>query len=310
MVLMDMQMPVMDGFTATRILREELKLKLPIIAMTAGVLESERDRSREAGITDFIPKPIEVDEMLDVLRRHLPKPVAAPSPPARVLVPTLAPTSAPAPALASAPAAPARPAPLPQAVAPQPPAPMPSPMPISAEDDLLAAMAAAASPPPAASLPQAAAPAPVFAVPLAGPVSAAAPPLSPPPRLVSPVTPAGEATIFNMDALMRVMGKDDKGRTAMFKMVRAALDSGMEPADQAGVALQEGRLLDAAKLFHGLRGAVGVLGAKRLIQATLAAEDALHELREAEFDERYQAVRHELEQALAQARAWLDREQS
>ncbi|MTV38480.1 response regulator, partial [Duganella radicis] len=82
MVLMDMQMPVMDGFTATRILRQELKLSLPIIAMTAGVLESERERSREAGITDFIPKPIEVDEMLAVLRRHLPRPaqpaVAAP----------------------------------------------------------------------------------------------------------------------------------------------------------------------------------------------------------------------------------------
>jgi DNA-binding response OmpR family regulator len=73
MVLMDMQMPVMDGFTATRILRQELGLSLPIIAMTAGVLESERERSREAGITDFIPKPIEVDEMLAVLRRHLPQ---------------------------------------------------------------------------------------------------------------------------------------------------------------------------------------------------------------------------------------------
>jgi CheY-like chemotaxis protein len=77
MVLMDMQMPVMDGFTATRILRQELGLSLPIIAMTAGVLESERERSRESGITDFIPKPIEVDEMLAVLRRHLQPPATA-----------------------------------------------------------------------------------------------------------------------------------------------------------------------------------------------------------------------------------------
>ncbi|MRW84287.1 response regulator, partial [Pseudoduganella sp. FT26W] len=94
MVLMDMQMPVMDGFTATRILRQELKLTLPIIAMTAGVLESERERSREAGITDFIPKPIEVDEMLDVLRRQLPTPSA----PAPAAAPVPAPTLTPPPA--------------------------------------------------------------------------------------------------------------------------------------------------------------------------------------------------------------------
>lgn len=113
-----------------------------------------------------------------------------------------------------------------------------------------------------------------------------------------------------MDGLMRVMGKDAKGRAAMAKMVRGALDSGMEPAEQAGVALQEGRLRDAARLFHSLRGAVGILGAKRLIQATMAAEDALHEQREDEFDERYQAVRKELALTLAEARAWLDSQPS
>jgi HPt (histidine-containing phosphotransfer) domain-containing protein len=133
---------------------------------------------------------------------------------------------------------------------------------------------------------------------------------APPPRLVNPNLVAGEATIFNMDALMRVMGKDAKGRAAMVKMVRGALDSGMAPADQAGVALQEGRPRDAAKLFHSLRGAVGILGAKRLIQATLAAEDAIHEQREELFDEHYQAVRTALQQTLAEARAWLEHHQS
>jgi PAS domain S-box-containing protein len=266
MVLMDMQMPVMDGFTATRILRQELKLTLPIIAMTAGVLESERERSREAGITDFIPKPIEVDEMLDVLRRQLPKPAPAVAP---------SPTVAPPPA----------------------------------EDDLLAAMAAAAGFPPAATT---SAPvfAPPLAVPMGGPLANGNTPLAPPPRLVNSPAPAGEASVFNMDGLMRVMGKDAKGRTAMFKMVRGALDSGMEPVDQAAVALQEGRLRDAAKLFHGLRGAVGVLGAKRLIDATIAAEDAIADQREDEYDSRCQAVRTELEQTLAMARAWLDRQPS
>jgi len=236
LVLMDMQMPVMDGFTATRILREQLRLDLPIIAMTAGVLGSERHRSQEAGITDFIPKPIEVEEMLEVLLRHLPAP---------------------------APAAPA------------------------VEDDLLAAMAAAAAPAPA--------PAPM-----------------PEPVLVKPnvaAMPTGEASIFNMDALMRVMGKDAKGRAVMAKMVRGAVDTGMTPAEEAGTALQEGRLRDAARLFHSLRGAVGVLGAKRLIQATMDAENAINEQRDEELAQRYQTVCDELELTLAQARAWLEREQ-
>ena len=89
-VLMDMQMPVLDGFSATRILRQELGLRLPVIAMTAGVLASERDRCVEAGISDFIPKPIEVEQMLAVLERQLPAipggtpglaPLAAPAAP-------------------------------------------------------------------------------------------------------------------------------------------------------------------------------------------------------------------------------------
>ncbi|MBV7538229.1 response regulator [Duganella sp. sic0402] len=268
-VLMDMQMPVMDGFTATHILRQELKLSLPIIAMTAGVLESERERSRAAGISDFIPKPIEVEEMLDVLRRHLPQP-APPAPP---------PPLPPPPAPASPPPAVAAPAPAGAAAS-------------LSQDDLLAAMMAAA-------------PAPVFAVPLAAPIDNPPAPV-PAPKLVSPVAPAGAATVFNMEGLMRVMGKDAKGRAAMVKMVRGVLDTGMGPADLAGVALQEGRLRDAAKQFHALRGAVGILGAKRLIQATLAAEEAIHDDRTAELGQHYQNVRSELEQALAQARAWLD----
>jgi HPt (histidine-containing phosphotransfer) domain-containing protein len=149
--------------------------------------------------------------------------------------------------------------------------------------------------------------APLQAVPLAGPAPV---PAGPPPKLISSPMPTGEAAIFNMDGLMRVMGKDPKGRAAMFKMVRGAIDGGREPLDQAAQALQEGRLRDAARAFHSLRGAVGVLGARRLIQATMAAEEAIHGQREEELDELYRNVQAELEQTLAQARAWLEREQS
>jgi CheY-like chemotaxis protein len=71
LVLMDVQMPVMDGFTATRIIRDELALTLPVIAMTAGVMESERERCIAAGMNDFIAKPIDVEQMFATMQRHL-----------------------------------------------------------------------------------------------------------------------------------------------------------------------------------------------------------------------------------------------
>ena len=71
LVLMDVQMPVMDGYTATRIIRQQLGLTLPIVAMTAGVLESERADCLAAGMDDFIPKPLDIDEMFQTLGRYL-----------------------------------------------------------------------------------------------------------------------------------------------------------------------------------------------------------------------------------------------
>ncbi|MES2105093.1 MAG: PAS domain S-box protein [Pseudomonadota bacterium] len=73
LVLMDIQMPVMDGLTATRCLREDLKLNLPVLAMTAGVMASERELCTAAGMNDFIGKPIDVDELLVKIIRHLPE---------------------------------------------------------------------------------------------------------------------------------------------------------------------------------------------------------------------------------------------
>ncbi len=72
LVLMDVQMPVMDGFTATRIIRSELKLELPVLAMTAGVMEFERDECIASGMNDLIAKPIETEIMLATIARHLP----------------------------------------------------------------------------------------------------------------------------------------------------------------------------------------------------------------------------------------------
>ncbi len=69
-VLMDVQMPVMDGTTATRLIRRQLGLALPIIAMTAGALEAERQACLDAGMDEHLVKPFDPDTMVAVLRRR------------------------------------------------------------------------------------------------------------------------------------------------------------------------------------------------------------------------------------------------
>ncbi len=71
LVLMDVQMPVMDGFAATGAIRKELGLQLPVIAMTAGVMATERDRCTAAGMDDFIGKPVESEQLRAVLAHYL-----------------------------------------------------------------------------------------------------------------------------------------------------------------------------------------------------------------------------------------------
>jgi PAS domain S-box-containing protein len=71
-VLMDCQMPVMDGYTATRALRQEKSLQdLPVIAMTANAMIGDREAALAAGMNDHITKPIVIDEMLATLARWL-----------------------------------------------------------------------------------------------------------------------------------------------------------------------------------------------------------------------------------------------
>jgi two-component system sensor histidine kinase/response regulator len=75
LVLMDLQMPEMDGFEATRLIREELTLtSLPIIAMTAHALEDERRHCLASGMNAHVAKPIDPPTLLAVLARWLPSP--------------------------------------------------------------------------------------------------------------------------------------------------------------------------------------------------------------------------------------------
>ncbi len=69
-VLMDLQMPEMDGFTATRLLREDARFRdLPILAMTAHALVEERERCLQAGMNDHLTKPIDPDALFATLAR-------------------------------------------------------------------------------------------------------------------------------------------------------------------------------------------------------------------------------------------------
>ena len=69
-VLMDVQMPVLDGYSATRQLRRSGRFaKLPIIAMTANAMSGDRERALESGMNDYVSKPVEPDEMRQVVYR-------------------------------------------------------------------------------------------------------------------------------------------------------------------------------------------------------------------------------------------------
>ncbi len=63
-VLMDVQMPVMDGLEATRLVREELNLTIPVIALTANAIKGENERCKKAGMNDFVSKPFDEAELI------------------------------------------------------------------------------------------------------------------------------------------------------------------------------------------------------------------------------------------------------
>jgi signal transduction histidine kinase/CheY-like chemotaxis protein len=76
LVLMDVQMPVMDGYEATRRIRKlpSPKCNIPIIALTASVIRSDLEKCSESGMEDYVPKPFTTEQLLSaILRNILPK---------------------------------------------------------------------------------------------------------------------------------------------------------------------------------------------------------------------------------------------
>jgi signal transduction histidine kinase/CheY-like chemotaxis protein len=73
-VLMDIQMPVMDGYAASRMIREDLRLDVPIIAMTAHAMRGEREKCLESGMNEYLSKPIDAEELFRMIGKFMDAP--------------------------------------------------------------------------------------------------------------------------------------------------------------------------------------------------------------------------------------------
>ncbi|MEZ5039776.1 MAG: response regulator [Saprospiraceae bacterium] len=71
LILMDIQMPVMDGYTTSQYIRQQLHLKVPIIATTAHAFAGEREKCISYGMNDYISKPIKEEELIALISRYV-----------------------------------------------------------------------------------------------------------------------------------------------------------------------------------------------------------------------------------------------
>lgn len=72
LIIMDLSMPEMDGWTATRIIKNDPKTSAtPLIALTAHVLPGDRQRALDAGCDDYIPKPMDLVELVETVDRWM-----------------------------------------------------------------------------------------------------------------------------------------------------------------------------------------------------------------------------------------------
>jgi two-component system, cell cycle response regulator DivK len=74
LILMDIQLPIMDGYTATRLIKGDPALKsIPIIAVTSYALDGEEKKARAAGCDDYVPKPYSPRHLLAKIRQYMPQ---------------------------------------------------------------------------------------------------------------------------------------------------------------------------------------------------------------------------------------------
>jgi PAS domain S-box-containing protein len=73
LVLMDLQMPISNGYNASEIIRQKLKLNIPIIALTANVIKGEKEKCFKVGMNDYLSKPFDEEQFLEIISKWLQK---------------------------------------------------------------------------------------------------------------------------------------------------------------------------------------------------------------------------------------------
>jgi len=70
---MDLQMPVMGGIDATVIIRKEIDKEIPVIALSAAVLDEDKKNAHDAGMNEFLAKPIEINNLKNIILKYAKK---------------------------------------------------------------------------------------------------------------------------------------------------------------------------------------------------------------------------------------------
>jgi CheY-like chemotaxis protein len=261
-VLMDCQMPVLDGYDATRELRRREQAHggaaLPVIALTANASREDRERCLAAGMDAFLSKPFRSEDLAELLRRH----GAA----------RLAGLIAPCELIAGDPAGSAsRPIPLAALPVMPPPAALPVVPPPAVAVALPAAPAPASAPPRPAI-----APATVIAPRIAPPPPPSVPAITTRIALIDP-GPAepSELPIVDTRALARVRAVQRAGRPALLPRI-AAMYRERSPALVAELTAlaAAGDAAGVARVAHDLKGTSGNLGLARLVDGVAQIERA------------------------------------
>ncbi|MBI3228978.1 MAG: response regulator [Burkholderiales bacterium] len=204
MILMDLQMPVMDGLTTTKKIRQEMQLDIPIIAMTASVLASEREACKTVGMNDFIAKPISANILLTTILPHL---------------------------------------------------------------------------------------------------------RSRKPSVVPPPLATTASRSFDLGQLVNLKENDPTYRAMLCNLVKNMVTRAPQQMEEALLAWQDGRIEDAARVMHTMRGSIGTLGAVDFAAAARALELALHALDTEDIARLFDATNHELRSTISAAESWLSQQQ-
>ncbi|HJV02873.1 MAG TPA: CHASE domain-containing protein [Burkholderiaceae bacterium] len=261
-VLMDVQMPVMDGFEATRLIRSDPRLQATlVIAMTANAGRDDQRRCIEAGMDEFVTKPIAPQLLFNVLSKWMNQRARAAGP--------LASVEAPAAGL------------VPDVAVPVPAATATSSSTSTAD---AAAKAALAQPAATAGVAAGVGAVPAVPLPLAPPVAppAAAPGMSAPAPAdginiaavarevqAAPAPEADAAEMFDLAALGQTFGnKPDKMR----KYAMLFLDSARDGMVEVDAALAQGDLAQLSELGHRIKSSARAVGAMRFGNLCLALE--------------------------------------